>query len=700
MAITYGFYNSMNGDRKYDAVQLSSIFDGVIRDGVFQSIGEYLATKPGTGMQVLVSPGKAWFDHTWTVNDALYPLDIKEPDLTLKRYDAVVLETDSSRPVRRNSIKIVQGTPSTAPQKPSMASEEFHHQHALAYVLVNPGATEIREKDIEIVVGKDECPFVTSILESVSIEVLLAKWEDEFQVWFDKLQSQMEGDIATNLQNQINKLDERVTPLESLGSRVETNTYNIAMLTLMHAKEGEFPPNTRKMIVCIPAISSNVLDYSGLQNDITEMRCHVLTKAAKIRTGYVRTLLIPELTEGRILQGPVFKYKKKQLYWTSRSITNGYEFELRMEDLYNRDPKERKVLHSFKAFRVGPRTFDFYQKDKDTLLIAAYISDNASSYSIQPVVYKLENDELVQVMTTSSKVGDDYNTLGCVLTDDAALYMYGTSGSNRGYASVLKSDGSFVSLGYNKGYTIHGYARTASGLYVHTGAGIKLFENYQLTDTNQSYEYGGLAAVFKNDVFFTTNGNYITKKTEKLAFSNIAVASRGQSFFVIGDELYFYGVKDGVRYVHKYNGTNFDDGVQAQTFYSELGLPAGYYLTEVYPVLSDGRNPSGASNTGSQTIQSYRILNENSHEKTGIMSLSFENLPAFDTVDLYTGGVLSNAKVSVSTNAETWIADGEPSAVNGERRSKISISGSGTLYVKIEFDLGSGYIDYIVGGVY
>ena len=50
MAFTYGFFNSLNGDRKYTAEQLSSIFDGLITDGVFDSIGDILATVPGSGM--------------------------------------------------------------------------------------------------------------------------------------------------------------------------------------------------------------------------------------------------------------------------------------------------------------------------------------------------------------------------------------------------------------------------------------------------------------------------------------------------------------------------------------------------------------------------------------------------------------------------------------------------------------------------
>lgn len=205
MAVTYGFYNSMNGDRKYDAVQLSSIFDGVIRDGVFQSIGGYLATKPGEGMQVIVAPGKAWFDHTWTVNDADLPLEIAQSDLTLSRYDAVVLETDATKSVRENSIKVLKGTPASDPQKPTLINKGDVHQHPLAYILVPGGSSSIQVQNIDIMVGKTECPFVTSILESVSIDVLLAKWEGEFRAWFDELQNQMAGDVATNLQNQITR---------------------------------------------------------------------------------------------------------------------------------------------------------------------------------------------------------------------------------------------------------------------------------------------------------------------------------------------------------------------------------------------------------------------------------------------------------------------------------------------------------------
>jgi hypothetical protein len=115
MGVTYGFYNSINGDRKYNATQMSSIFDGIIKDGVFLSIGEALIVSSETGMTVSVGIGRAWFNHTWTNNDAEILLTVPQSELILNRIDAVVLEVNSGDDVRANSIKIVKGVPSSNP---------------------------------------------------------------------------------------------------------------------------------------------------------------------------------------------------------------------------------------------------------------------------------------------------------------------------------------------------------------------------------------------------------------------------------------------------------------------------------------------------------------------------------------------------------------------------------------------------------
>lgn len=185
MAVTYGFYNALNHDRLYDAIQMSSIFDGIIRDGIFSTIGDtMIVTSPEDGMYVNVGSGRAWFNHTWTLNDTAYPIEAEEAEVVLDRIDAVILEVNSSAEVRANSIKFLKGTPSSNPVKPTLTHNAEVNQYALAYVRIRAGQTTIFQSDIENAVGTDETPLVTGVLQQVSIETLLKQWEAEFNTYF------------------------------------------------------------------------------------------------------------------------------------------------------------------------------------------------------------------------------------------------------------------------------------------------------------------------------------------------------------------------------------------------------------------------------------------------------------------------------------------------------------------------------------
>lgn len=218
MAFEYGFYNSINGDRKYNALDFGKVFDGVITDGVFAGIGDKMFVTRGAGsFEILVGTGKAWFDHTWNLNTSpmLFTLSGSHPVLT--RYDAVVLEVNENQDVygRVNEIKVIEGTPSSNAVKPTLLNTDNLHQHPLAYVKINPEATEITAQDIEIVVGQTDCPFVTSILQQTDITELFANWNGQFNTWFDNLKAQLTDNVVTNLQNQIDnclKVTDIATP--------------------------------------------------------------------------------------------------------------------------------------------------------------------------------------------------------------------------------------------------------------------------------------------------------------------------------------------------------------------------------------------------------------------------------------------------------------------------------------------------------
>lgn len=227
MAFTCGFFNSENGDRKYNAEQMSAIFDGIIADGVFTTIGDHMAVSAGTGMQVLVGTGKAWFDHTWNVNDAAYPLTIAASDVTLSRIDAIVLETNHSDSVRLNKLRVVQGTVASNPVKPTLTNSEKVHQHPLAWVTVAPGVTKIAASAIENAVGTSACPFVTGIVATTAIDDLFNQWNGEFDEWFDNLKAQLSDNVVANLQKQI---DECKKGLTAKGTIIDATTAQVLQI--------------------------------------------------------------------------------------------------------------------------------------------------------------------------------------------------------------------------------------------------------------------------------------------------------------------------------------------------------------------------------------------------------------------------------------------------------------------------------------
>lgn len=170
MSVTSGFFNSVNGDRRYSAEQMSSLFDGIINDGVFANIGTSFEVKAKSGNTITVGIGRAWFNHAWIDNDAMLTITANDAEILLDRYDVVVIEVNHSAAVRSGSIKYIKGTASSTPQKPSMANTTEVHQYPLAYIYRPAGSSEITQSNITSMIGTSSCPYITGVLQSPSID--------------------------------------------------------------------------------------------------------------------------------------------------------------------------------------------------------------------------------------------------------------------------------------------------------------------------------------------------------------------------------------------------------------------------------------------------------------------------------------------------------------------------------------------------
>ena len=240
MSVTCGFFNAVNHDRLYDAEQMSSLFNGIINDGVFMNIGSGMAVKANPGdddlenMNIYIETGRCWFDGTWTHNDAIEPLTIEDAEVVLDRIDTVCLEVNHDDSVRACQFKIIKGTPATYPTAPVMEDSEYIHQHRFADVYVAAGVTVINQENITDFVGTSETPYITGILETINADDLLAQWQDEFLIWkkqrtisfdewFQTIMGILDEEAATHLQLEIDDINNKYKILSGTLSAGETS---------------------------------------------------------------------------------------------------------------------------------------------------------------------------------------------------------------------------------------------------------------------------------------------------------------------------------------------------------------------------------------------------------------------------------------------------------------------------------------------
>lgn len=210
--VTYGFFNSLNHDRRYSASEFAQLFDGILTDGVYPDVGdEFKVTTPSDGMKIVVGSGRAWLNHTWTYNDYALPfvLDASEPSIT--RIDAVVIEVNHD--IRSNSIKILKG-PDNSSTRPTWTDTETVKTYPIAYITIPATTTEITEDMIQNVVGievDDDTPTtpkleVNQSVDNSDIENITTNWRVQFESYFSQWSNQKNEEFNTFISTLVNHL--------------------------------------------------------------------------------------------------------------------------------------------------------------------------------------------------------------------------------------------------------------------------------------------------------------------------------------------------------------------------------------------------------------------------------------------------------------------------------------------------------------
>ena len=229
MAVTYGFFNSLNSDRLYNADQMSSYFKGLITDGVYESVDDALIVKATTGMDITIGKGRAIIDCKWINADAPVEMTLNNAHVTLNRYTAICIHLSIGD--RLIEFVAIDGTNATTPTKPVPENTTTDKYLVLAYIYVGAGVTSLSQANItDTRADTNICGWVTGLIVQVDTSELFLQWQTayeeyytrmtlEFDSWFETLTDQL------NVNTWINEYKKRVVldgttneiPLDMLG---------------------------------------------------------------------------------------------------------------------------------------------------------------------------------------------------------------------------------------------------------------------------------------------------------------------------------------------------------------------------------------------------------------------------------------------------------------------------------------------------
>lgn len=178
--ITYGFFNAVNGDRRYSADQLGNYFKGLISNGVYEKVGKAFIVTSNNDMSINVGSGKAYINEKWIENDKTVNYSIDASDTAYARIDTVVIRLDYT--ARTISIKILKGTASPTPTAVSITRNSSVYDLKLAEVKVNANVTKITTSDIsDYRLDTRVCGFVTGVIKQVDTADLFLQMQSDYK---------------------------------------------------------------------------------------------------------------------------------------------------------------------------------------------------------------------------------------------------------------------------------------------------------------------------------------------------------------------------------------------------------------------------------------------------------------------------------------------------------------------------------------
>ena len=198
MSVTFGFFDSVDGDRKYSADDFTRFLGNLISDGVIASPSNGLQVQATEGMTVKVTAGWAYIQGHYVHNDTDLYLTLDEPDIVQYRADRIVLRFD--RINRKIDIAVKNGTVSEYQSVvPALQRDENIWELSLAWIWTGAGMEALEQQHIHDERGQtDVCGWVTGMIQQIDTTNLFAQYDNAFWTWFNGIKRDYDSTYVCN----------------------------------------------------------------------------------------------------------------------------------------------------------------------------------------------------------------------------------------------------------------------------------------------------------------------------------------------------------------------------------------------------------------------------------------------------------------------------------------------------------------------
>lgn len=208
-----GFFGSNSHDRVYKTAIINKFFSKLYTNGIFNN---GCIVKSNDNMTITIAEGWALINGCWYYNDSDKILSLSLADANQSRIDNVVLRyTTENRIIEAN---IVEGTYADTPTAPPLERSNAIYDLRIAEISVSKGIDKITTamiKDTRF--NSNDCGQVIGAVQQLDSTDIFQQYQAIFDAFMSTLKDTLSGDVAGNLQNEINVINSTMVTVKEIS---------------------------------------------------------------------------------------------------------------------------------------------------------------------------------------------------------------------------------------------------------------------------------------------------------------------------------------------------------------------------------------------------------------------------------------------------------------------------------------------------